>query len=57
MSSSYQRIGGGGDGNQVLADLNLTVVLRKRNATVMSMGTARDWLETCRVFRYPYFVR
>lgn len=28
-----------------LADFNLTVVLRKRNAIVMFMGNARKWLE------------
>lgn len=40
-----------------LADSNLIVVLRKSNATAMSMETARKWLETRSVYSNPYSVR
>ena len=41
----------------VLADSSLTVALRKRGATAMSMGTAERWVEVHVVFIYPYSVR
>lgn len=38
-----------------LANSNLTVVLLRRNATVMFMGAARTWLEISHVFSIPIF--
>lgn len=52
LSFLLVRLAEGESDGDCLADLSFTVVLWKTNATAMSMGAARNYLEKNSVIRY-----